>query len=138
MATIWTNRDLFAHPRPDTKSPHSITKHHHVAPFAHPGPDTKSSHSITKNQNVALFADFLILTQLQNKPKEFNEMLMLVVINHSDFSLFEKLCKFTLFDGKMLSQKKMNKILDVLLKSFIRSEERRVGKECRSRWSPYH
>ena len=23
-------------------------------------------------------------------------------------------------------------------KSCIRSEERRVGKECRSRWSPYH
>ena len=22
--------------------------------------------------------------------------------------------------------------------SFSRSEERRVGKECRSRWSPYH
>ena len=22
--------------------------------------------------------------------------------------------------------------------SFIRSDERRVGKECRSRWSPYH
>ena len=21
---------------------------------------------------------------------------------------------------------------------FLRSEERRVGKECRSRWSPYH
>ena len=25
-----------------------------------------------------------------------------------------------------------------LKKIFIRSEERRVGKECRSRWSPYH
>ena len=24
------------------------------------------------------------------------------------------------------------------LKIFLRSEERRVGKECRSRWSPYH
>ena len=24
------------------------------------------------------------------------------------------------------------------LKTFPRSEERRVGKECRSRWSPYH
>ena len=24
------------------------------------------------------------------------------------------------------------------LKQKIRSEERRVGKECRSRWSPYH
>src|SRR5256885_14932052 len=25
-----------------------------------------------------------------------------------------------------------------LLKNQLRSEERRVGKECRSRWSPYH
>ena len=24
------------------------------------------------------------------------------------------------------------------LDQFVRSEERRVGKECRSRWSPYH
>ena len=24
------------------------------------------------------------------------------------------------------------------IRSFSRSEERRVGKECRSRWSPYH
>ena len=24
------------------------------------------------------------------------------------------------------------------LAPFLRSEERRVGKECRSRWSPYH
>ena len=26
----------------------------------------------------------------------------------------------------------------VLLLTGLRSEERRVGKECRSRWSPYH
>ena len=26
----------------------------------------------------------------------------------------------------------------VVLENFYRSEERRVGKECRSRWSPYH
>src|SRR3712207_8510740 len=26
----------------------------------------------------------------------------------------------------------------VFLAAFIRSEERRVGKKCRSRWSPYH
>ena len=24
------------------------------------------------------------------------------------------------------------------IKDVLRSEERRVGKECRSRWSPYH
>ena len=29
-------------------------------------------------------------------------------------------------------------ITDSLKKREIRSEERRVGKECRSRWSPYH
>ena len=28
--------------------------------------------------------------------------------------------------------------LKLELKQFSRSEERRVGKECRSRWSPYH
>ena len=26
----------------------------------------------------------------------------------------------------------------IILGVFMRSEERRVGKECRSRWSPYH
>ena len=25
-----------------------------------------------------------------------------------------------------------------LISEILRSEERRVGKECRSRWSPYH
>ena len=29
-------------------------------------------------------------------------------------------------------------ILWVTLTALLRSEERRVGKECRSRWSPYH
>ena len=27
---------------------------------------------------------------------------------------------------------------DTLTATVVRSEERRVGKECRSRWSPYH
>ena len=30
------------------------------------------------------------------------------------------------------------KCLAGLISGSIRSEERRVGKECRSRWSPYH
>ena len=49
--------------------------------------------------------------------------------------------------GKGIGQnwKKMNadadkilKSLDIPAKATQRSEERRVGKECRSRWSPYH
>ena len=36
-------------------------------------------------------------------------------------------------------KKKLNKPdLQVKLIPITRSEERRVGKECRSRWSPYH
>src|SRR5256886_4905449 len=30
------------------------------------------------------------------------------------------------------------KIVELKVVAFFRSEERRVGKECRSRWSPYH
>ena len=30
------------------------------------------------------------------------------------------------------------KMLTGMMKPTARSEERRVGKECRSRWSPYH
>ena len=31
-----------------------------------------------------------------------------------------------------------SQIAQTTLRSVLRSEERRVGKECRSRWSPYH
>ena len=32
----------------------------------------------------------------------------------------------------------MKKGDQILMSRSLRSEERRVGKECRSRWSPYH
>ena len=35
------------------------------------------------------------------------------------------------------TQKELGEKLGVTDKA-VRSEERRVGKECRSRWSPYH
>ena len=34
--------------------------------------------------------------------------------------------------------KKVTDLLDAAGFAYTRSEERRVGKECRSRWSPYH
>ena len=42
--------------------------------------------------------------------------------------------------GKRKSDKLSNtqSILYELFLKVLRSEERRVGKECRSRWSPYH
>ena len=43
-------------------------------------------------------------------------------------------------DGDEMTRILWKMIKDELLLPFIdlRSEERRVGKECRSRWSPYH
>ena len=38
------------------------------------------------------------------------------------------------FDAIIIGFGKGGKLLD----ADLRSEERRVGKECRSRWSPYH
>src|SRR5260370_6921685 len=38
--------------------------------------------------------------------------------------------------GELFGRTKRNKKIRRL--TAIRSEERRVGKECRSRWSPYH
>ena len=29
-------------------------------------------------------------------------------------------------------------VVGIIIGAVARSEERRVGKECRSRWSPYH
>src|SRR2546425_5839103 len=39
-------------------------------------------------------------------------------------------------DGVLVARDTTNPITSV--RSSTRSEERRVGKECRSRWSPYH
>ena len=43
--------------------------------------------------------------------------------------------------GDLTDSLSLSNILNIILtnnKDFSRSEERRVGKECRSRWSPYH
>ena len=43
-------------------------------------------------------------------------------------------------DGLKIQKLKRKKleVKDLLARLMRRSEERRVGKECRSRWSPYH
>ena len=38
-----------------------------------------------------------------------------------------------LFELKIFKERRVNAVI-----ISVRSEERRVGKECRSRWSPYH
>ena len=38
----------------------------------------------------------------------------------------------------VISSESMKQLQSKALETLERSEERRVGKECRSRWSPYH
>ena len=57
---------------------------------------------------------------------------MIVDISKKSVKKIRELIVFTAF--LVVALWKFNVVLDVLK----RSEERRVGKECRSRWSPYH
>ena len=61
----------------------------------------------------------------------------------------EKRSKFLAFAFHVTSEEEVKQIVSDFRKKYydarhvcwaytIRSEERRVGKECRSRWSPYH
>ena len=54
---------------------------------------------------------------------QFVEQKMITIKNYSEMS---SLCKIVV----------NHKLFKILVAE--RSEERRVGKECRSRWSPYH
>ena len=37
-----------------------------------------------------------------------------------------------------IAERNLTKKAKKRIEKYLRSEERRVGKECRSRWSPYH
>ena len=91
------------------------------------------------------------------KESRFGSDIALVSLNHHDFNGVEQLTykdkePFVIsgpgeyevhgvFVKGLLTKSKYDKkdcINTVYTMKFDRSEERRVGKECRSRWSPYH
>ena len=74
-----------------------------------------------------------------------NMNLLVVILKHED--LVSEICKElveegihggTIVDGTGMASV-VEKMDDLPIFGMLRrSEERRVGKECRSRWSPYH
>ena len=52
------------------------------------------------------------------------------------YKIFKEI--FSMSFSEYLENLRITKACEVLRGKLLRSEERRVGKECRSRWSPYH
>ena len=57
------------------------------------------------------------------------------IVFRAFFAMHSQIDKFTNKDGLHTAAIYGFKLM---LDHVLRSEERRVGKECRSRWSPYH
>ena len=56
-------------------------------------------------------------------------------LNQKDLAEAAGTCERTI---SRIERCERNPSLEMALRLSARSEERRVGKECRSRWSPYH
>ena len=54
------------------------------------------------------------------------------------YSYMEKLMTQSFPSEEYRELEELRKYTDTKTHFYNRSEERRVGKECRSRWSPYH
>src|ERR1035438_7622037 len=82
----------------------------------------------TKNNLFIFFVEF---KYLQRKDIINREM-----IGDIFYFIWNQLC--SRYKAVNLFRKFSNKSLLYYSHNLTRSEERRVGKECRSRWSPYH
>ena len=87
--------------------------------------------------------EFLTFWRYQNKAGKLYKWLLLVVL--TSFSLVCSYIRVFFNDyyvglcaKDMLLFFSRDGLVLVLAGGISRSEERRVGKECRSRWSPYH
>ena len=87
----------------------------------------------------------LIIDEIQLHIKRINSILpdieTWLPLNYNDFDNVEKVKTIDSFIYRFI--KLQDKIGEKLFPAVLqllqeRSEERRVGKECRSRWSPYH
>ena len=76
----------------------------------------------------------LWITDLSQPDQLFNLPFTIPLLGWSTFNVLPILMGATM----IYQQKTMSIQSPSQQKSFMRSEERRVGKECRSRWSPYH
>ena len=80
-------------------------------------------------QLTTMTGNILLLSRLEKQE---------IVTGRTMFSLDEQIRQAILLLEPLWEKKHLNLDIDLTACKFYRSEERRVGKECRSRWSPYH
>ena len=73
------------------------------------------------------------ITEMKNELEGINSRITEAEEQISD--LEDRMVEFTAMEQNKKKRMKRN---EDSLRDLWRSEERRVGKECRSRWSPYH
>src|SRR2546430_14426173 len=71
-------------------------------------------------------------------PENFNPTNLLLITNNATIDFHWSWNSFPLVLGLWTTIRWTGQIEPQFSETYIRSEERRVGKECRSRWSPYH
>ena len=72
--------------------------------------------------------------EIQETLREYYEQLYA-----NKFNNLEEMDKFLeTYGPPKLNREEIENLNKLITRNEIRSEERRVGKECRSRWSPYH
>ena len=68
---------------------------------------------------------------------------IIIFLSHVSYSFAQPQLLLDMRTGEVLFERDAGEVwfpasLTKLMTAYVRSEERRVGKECRSRWSPYH
>ena len=71
-----------------------------------------------------------------------SELLAIIIKNgtrkYNCLEIAQNILKLNVNNSNMSDLEFLSNLSLEELKAYERSEERRVGKECRSRWSPYH
>src|SRR2546422_9967475 len=91
---------------------------------------------------TTLFRSIIIFDRVRENLRKFRRQNLYEILN---LSINETLPRSVLTHGTTMATTVALVVLAgevlrpfALVMTFARSEERRVGKECRSRWSPYH